>query len=435
MPEPASPSPAGRDRAVRRVRALAWTVAAATAALSAGLSVVAAHAFKGHDGQVGTTAARVGARRGACAPRPARPGDRRRARTAAAAGCSAHGRAAAAGAGRPAGDVGRVVSEPGAARWPALGTTASVVVAEPPALGGARAAVEAELAAIDLACSRFRADSELSRLNAGAGRPGPRRAAAARGDRRRAARGRADRRDRRSDDRAGADPRRLRPRLRDARATRRARLVAPRVAGWRVVSVDRARGEVRIPRGVRLDLGATAKALAADRAAAAAAAAAAGAACWSTSAATSRWPARRPPGGWPVRVADDHRAPADAPGQTLTIRSGGLATSSTTVRRWGPARITSSIRGPAGPPSRRGAPSASRPATLRGRQHRQHRRDRARRRRAGLARGARPAGPARRSRRRGARGRRLAAGARRRHDRRRPRPLGALVRDARRPAR
>ena len=57
MPEPSSPSPAGRDRAVRRVRALAWSVAAATAALSAGLSVVAAHAFKGHDGRVKTTAA------------------------------------------------------------------------------------------------------------------------------------------------------------------------------------------------------------------------------------------------------------------------------------------------------------------------------------------------------------------------------------------
>jgi hypothetical protein len=56
MPEPSSPSPAGRDRAVRRVRVLAWSVAAATAALSAGLSVVAAHAFKGHDGRVRTTA-------------------------------------------------------------------------------------------------------------------------------------------------------------------------------------------------------------------------------------------------------------------------------------------------------------------------------------------------------------------------------------------
>jgi hypothetical protein len=62
MPEPCSPSPAGRDRAVRRVRVLASGVAAATAALSVGLSVVAAHAFKGHDGRVKTTAAVPSAR-------------------------------------------------------------------------------------------------------------------------------------------------------------------------------------------------------------------------------------------------------------------------------------------------------------------------------------------------------------------------------------
>jgi hypothetical protein len=55
----ASPTPAGRDRIVRRVRILALSVAAAAAGLSAGLSVVAAHAFKGHDGTVRTTAARV----------------------------------------------------------------------------------------------------------------------------------------------------------------------------------------------------------------------------------------------------------------------------------------------------------------------------------------------------------------------------------------
>jgi FAD:protein FMN transferase len=42
-----------------------------------------------------------------------------------------------------------------------------------------------------------------------------------------------------------------------------------------------------------------------------------------------------PAGGWHVRVTDDHRAPLDAPGQAVTIASGALATSSTTVRRWG----------------------------------------------------------------------------------------------------
>jgi len=41
-----------------------------------------------------------------------------------------------------------------------------------------------------------------------------------------------------------------------------------------------------------------------------------------------------PPGAWAVRVAEDHGAPADAPGQTVALSGGGLATSSTTVRRW-----------------------------------------------------------------------------------------------------
>jgi thiamine biosynthesis lipoprotein len=41
-----------------------------------------------------------------------------------------------------------------------------------------------------------------------------------------------------------------------------------------------------------------------------------------------------PSGGWRVRVTDDHRADVDAPGQWITLESGGLATSSTTVRKW-----------------------------------------------------------------------------------------------------
>jgi thiamine biosynthesis lipoprotein len=41
-----------------------------------------------------------------------------------------------------------------------------------------------------------------------------------------------------------------------------------------------------------------------------------------------------PVGGWQIRVTDDHRSDASAPGQTVSIRSGGLATSSTAVRRW-----------------------------------------------------------------------------------------------------
>ena len=105
------------------------------------------------------------------------------------------------------------------------------------------------------------------------------------------------------------------------------------VPGWRTVKVDAEAGTVRVPRGVSLDLGATAKALAADRAAAAAHHAA-GCGVLVSFGGDISIAGPPPPGGWPVRVTDDHRSDADAPGQWITLRSGGLATSSTTTRRW-----------------------------------------------------------------------------------------------------
>ena len=71
----------------------------------------------------------------------------------------------------------------------------------------------------------------------------------------------------------------------------------------------------------------------ADRARAAAAARFGGGVLVSASAATSPW-RDAPAGGWPVRVADDHAAPLDAPGPEVAIATGGLATSGTAVRRW-----------------------------------------------------------------------------------------------------
>ncbi len=50
-----------------------------------------------------------------------------------------------------------------------FGTTATLVVSEPAAVPVARAVADTELAAVDQACSRFRPDSELSRLNAAGG--------------------------------------------------------------------------------------------------------------------------------------------------------------------------------------------------------------------------------------------------------------------------
>jgi FAD:protein FMN transferase len=109
-------------------------------------------------------------------------------------------------------------------------------------------------------------------------------------------------------------------------------LRAVKVPGWRTVRIHA--GTLTMPRGVQLDLGATAKALAADRAAHAAARAASAGVLVNLGGDIAV--AGEPPAtGWIVGVGDDHRGPAD---QTITIQSGGLATSSTVVRAWGTGR-------------------------------------------------------------------------------------------------
>jgi FAD:protein FMN transferase len=226
------------------------------------------------------------------------------------------------------------VSSPHAASWAALGTTVSVAVTHDHALPSARRAVEAELAELDAACSRFRHDSELSRLNARAGatvRVSPLLFEAIATALRAALLT-----DGIVDPTVGAALIRLgydRDFSRVGQATPALR--GTRVAGWKKVFVDCAGREVRVPRGVRLDLGATAKALGSDRAAAGAACAAPGVGVLVNLGGDIATAGPAPAGGWLVRVTDDHRAPLDAPGQTLRIESGGLATSSTTVRRWG----------------------------------------------------------------------------------------------------
>jgi thiamine biosynthesis lipoprotein len=105
------------------------------------------------------------------------------------------------------------------------------------------------------------------------------------------------------------------------------------VPGWQAVRVDHAASRVQMPAGVELDLGATAKAFCADRAAHAIAAATGAGALVSLGGdiAVAGTP---PDGGWIVRVAHNHAAPPEAGGPTFSVLSGGLATSSTSVRRW-----------------------------------------------------------------------------------------------------
>jgi thiamine biosynthesis lipoprotein len=103
--------------------------------------------------------------------------------------------------------------------------------------------------------------------------------------------------------------------------------------GYTTVALDPVLHTVRVPRGVVLDLGATAKAWAADRAARAVHAAC-GCGVLVSLGGDLATAGAAPAGGWRVHVTDDHRAGPLAPGQTVTVASGGLATSSTAVRRW-----------------------------------------------------------------------------------------------------
>jgi len=223
----------------------------------------------------------------------------------------------------------------------AFGSTALVAVTEAGRLNSATAVVERIVDEFDHACSRFRADSELSAVNAAAGaavRVGPvlleavtealRAAQVTGGD---------------------VDPTIGRALIslgydRDFAAlpgggsgTVPPRVPGPRpiasVPGWRTVTVDPDRSTIRVAGGVSLDLGATAKALAADRAAAEASAAA-GCGVLVSFGGDLAIAGPAPSEAWRIRVTDDHRAGFDAPGQWISLGSGGLATSSTAVRRW-----------------------------------------------------------------------------------------------------
>ena len=217
----------------------------------------------------------------------------------------------------------------------ALGSTAQVSVTEPAALESAVAAVESELAAIDLACSRFRDDSELTALNRSGGEPfeaspllveavevALRAAEATDGD--------VDPTIGRAMTGLGWDCDFAVLVSRDERE----RFQVIPAAGWRSITVDAACGTIEVPAGVEIDLGATAKAFAADRSARAASAAAPGAGVLVNLGGDLAVAGDGPDGGWAVLVTDDHRSPLDAAGQTISLKRGGLATSSTTVRRW-----------------------------------------------------------------------------------------------------
>ena len=243
--------------------------------------------------------------------------------------------------------------------WTALGASVQLVVTDPGRLERARAMLETELTAIDAACGRLTTGSELAAL-----------------------------------DRRPGDPVQVSPLLADAiaAALRTARLTdgdldptvsdafadarqedgdrsragqpepAPPLAafltpapGWQQVRLDASSRRLWLPAGIRLDLGATVKAWAADH-------------CAARLAGTLHCgvlvglggdiavAGRVPAGGWRIRVQDVTGHPEEPPRDPFTvvaIRDGGLATSSTAARRWRGADVAAYILDP-----RTGAPAA-----------------------------------------------------------------------------
>jgi FAD:protein FMN transferase len=215
----------------------------------------------------------------------------------------------------------------------ALGTSALVVTSDATALPAARRVLVAHLRAFDLACSRFRDDSELVALNRAAGRSvrvSPLlwealvvalRAVGESG-------GLVDPTVGRSLRLVGYDRTLVRLRRRDGRFVGTPGVPAGRASE---IQLDPAHRTVRLPPGVELDLGATAKAFAADRIAAAVAAALDCGVVVSLGGDVAIAGAA-PAGGWPIGVAEDHRQTTGE--TTIALASGGVATSSTMLRRW-----------------------------------------------------------------------------------------------------
>ena len=217
----------------------------------------------------------------------------------------------------------------------AIGTTASVMVDDARLADAALGLLAADLDDLDEACSRFRPDSELRRVERlGRGRPVP-----------------------------------VSPLLFAALdaaavvAARTAGIVDPTIGsalvelgydrdfadvtdhdgapppapapapGWWQVALDPATRTVTIPVGVHVDLGSTGKAFAADRSARRIAEALDCGVLVNLGGDVSV-AGPPPPGGWGVGIAlRSATAPADAD-QVVALHSGGLASSGTTARTW-----------------------------------------------------------------------------------------------------
>ena len=216
-------------------------------------------------------------------------------------------------------------------RFPMFGSEATVVVSDARRLSEAQWVVQDQLEAIDSTCSRFRADSELTALNNAGGHP-VRISSLLRHALAVAVRA-AALTDGAVDPTVGAAVRVLGYDTDFAAVPRTGPPVVTvaRVQGWQRIRFSGS--TVAVPAGVQLDLGATAKAFAADLAARRATAAV-GCGVLVGLGGDIAVSGQPPAGGWVVGLADWHGASDAEVGETIRIEAGGVATSSTAVRRW-----------------------------------------------------------------------------------------------------
>ncbi|HEY2443692.1 MAG TPA: FAD:protein FMN transferase [Streptosporangiaceae bacterium] len=230
--------------------------------------------------------------------------------------------------------------QPAADSWTAIGTTVRLVVTDPRRIEAGRRLLAGYIAALDAACSRFRDDSELADAERRAGTPVL--VSELLADAVAVALHAADITDGDLDptvatqlaalgyDRDFELVTRNGPPL---RLTVRSARSGP---GWRDVRLDQERRRLTIPPGVRLDLGATAKAHAADRAAARLARRL-GCGVLVSLGGDIAVAGKPPEGGWRVRIQDVTGHPEEppvGPSQVIAITGGGVSTSGIAARRW-----------------------------------------------------------------------------------------------------
>lgn len=218
--------------------------------------------------------------------------------------------------------------------WRALGTGVHVLVTDGN-LAAASAAVRALLSEVDLAYSRFRADSELSQINEDGGRTrriSPLLAHAIATSLRAAVMtdGRVDPTVGRAMRAVGydADFDQIRTRT-DPISIR----LEP-IPGWRAIQFDSRARTLAVPKGVEIDLGSTGKALASDLAAAAALLAMGRGGVLVSLGGDIATAGEIPVDGWRILVAEDSDTPPGSDGEVIALHDGAIATSSTTVRAW-----------------------------------------------------------------------------------------------------